>query len=287
MKRLQIIWVLGLLAFLPVSCRSAERVVARPGVNVSIQMFYDELAPYGRWIYNPSFGQVWVPNVEPGFQPYATRGHWVMTQYGNTWVSDYAWGWAPFHYGRWYFDNMYGWIWVPGTEWGPAWVAWRSGGDYYGWAPLGPGMNINVSINIAPSYWTFVPRRYITSPMLYNYWVPRTRVVNIYNQTTIINNYYTTNNRTYVYGPRANEIERHTGNRVRVHQINHEPRPGRSVVQNGSVRMYRPEVASATKQHSAALRPHRGFGKRSGQPQCTGFVAAGIQPDEPVAGNGY
>ena len=23
-----------------------------------------------------------------------------------------------------------GWVWVPGREWGPAWVSWRTGGDY-------------------------------------------------------------------------------------------------------------------------------------------------------------
>ena len=135
-----------------------------------------------------------------GFQPYATNGHWVVTEYGNTWVSDYNWGWAPFHYGRWYQDPYRGWAWVPGTEWGPAWVSWRSGGGYYGWAPLGPGGNGYGTIP-AP-YWTFVPQIYITSPRVYSYYVPRPRVMNIYQQTTIINNVYQVNNRSYAYGPR-------------------------------------------------------------------------------------
>src|SRR5688500_17777318 len=70
----------------------------------SADMFYNDLAPHGRWINNNSYGQVWVPNAGRGFRPYYTNGHWAMTQYGNMWVSDYDWGWAPFHYGRWTYD---------------------------------------------------------------------------------------------------------------------------------------------------------------------------------------
>ncbi len=62
------------------------------------------------------------------------HGYWALTDYGNTWVSDYPWGWAAFHYGRWHFDKYYGWEWIPGHVWGPAWVSWRHGGGYYGWA---------------------------------------------------------------------------------------------------------------------------------------------------------
>src|SRR5690606_6548426 len=129
--------------------------------RVSLQVFYDELQPYGTWMDYGTHGYVWVPRVEPGFMPYATNGHWVYTEYGNTWVSNYSWGWAPFHYGRWLYDDFYGWIWVPDTEWGPAWVAWRSGGGYYGWAPLMPGISIHLSFNhydrIPHRYWSFVP----------------------------------------------------------------------------------------------------------------------------------
>ena len=125
-----------------------EKVKAQPGVSISFQTFYSELSPYGRWINTPQYGSVWTPYVDAGFQPYSTNGYWEVTEYGNTWVSDYDWGWAPFHYGRWSFDDYNGWFWIPGYEWGPAWVNWRSGGGYYGWAPLGPGVNVNVSINI-------------------------------------------------------------------------------------------------------------------------------------------
>ncbi len=239
----------------------ASRGVAQSGFNrsgaplpeaqsyASFDMFHQELAPYGTWMNNPQFGQVWIPNVGRGFQPYVTRGHWVMTEYGNTWVSHYDWGWAPFHYGRWFLDDYYGWMWVPGNEWGPAWVAWRSGGGYYGWAPLSPGLNVNVNINIGRripySYWSFAPQRYITSPRIYDYCVPRGRVVNVINQTTVINNTYVYNDQhRYYSGPQRRDIERATRRPVAVRQVQTARRPGATSVRGGSVAMYRPEVRS-------------------------------------------
>lgn len=217
----------------------SERAVAQPGVSVPIETFYDELAPYGQWIQYPAYGYVWSPNAGPNFQPYVTAGHWVMTDYGNTWVSDYPWGWAPFHYGRWIFDSAYGgWLWIPGSDWAPAWVDWRAGDGYYGWAPLGPGWGTNVPIP-AP-FWTFVPQVYITSPYIYNFYVPRPNVINIYQRTAIINNVYRSNNWAYNYGPPRGEIERITRQPVQVYRIDRMDRPGRAVIGNGSVGFYRP-----------------------------------------------
>lgn len=204
--------------------------------------FYDDLAPHGQWVRTPEYGMVWIPNAEPGFQPYASNGRWIVTDYGNTWVSDYAWGWAPFHYGRWYQDRFNRWAWVPGREWGPAWVSWRSGGGYYGWAPLGPGINVNVNVNIPPAWWTFVPQMYINSPRVYGYCVPRRQVVNVYQNTTIINNFhYGRNNRAYAYGPRREEIETVTRQRVPVYRIENTGRPGRDEVRQNTIGIYRPE----------------------------------------------
>jgi hypothetical protein len=115
--------------------------------EVSYQSFYDQLSPYGNWINYPGYGYVWSPNAGPDFQPYATNGNWIYTNAVWTWASNYNWGWAPFHYGRWFYENGYGWMWVPGNEWAPAWVSWRGGGDYYGWAPLGPGVSVNMALS--------------------------------------------------------------------------------------------------------------------------------------------
>ena len=106
----------------------------------TIDLFYKELAPHGEWVEDPDYGWMWSPSDVPwGWRPY-TDGHWVYSDDdGWVWVSDWDWGWAPFHYGRWYYDDAEGrWFWLPGTEWAPAWVTWRSGGDWTGWAPLPP-----------------------------------------------------------------------------------------------------------------------------------------------------
>lgn len=179
-----------------------------PPVEVSYQSFYDQLAPYGQWINNPSYGYVWMPNVGPDFKPYATNGHWVYTDAGWTWASNYSWGWATFHYGRWFYEDGYGWMWIPGQEWAPAWVSWRQSSDYYGWAPLAPSngpaaVSINISIggggyNPPSHYWNFVPTRYVTSPQVNNYYVNEQRNVTIINNTTVINNTYVNNNTTNI-----------------------------------------------------------------------------------------
>jgi len=104
--------------------------------------FEPALSPYGEWADDPQLGRVWVPAPEvvgETFVPYASNGHWALTEYGWTWVSGWEWGWAPFHYGRWsHLGGVGPWCWVPGTAWSPGWVAWRSGGGYAGWAPLAP-----------------------------------------------------------------------------------------------------------------------------------------------------
>jgi hypothetical protein len=120
--------------------------------------FQDDLAPYGNWIDDGTYGRVWQPEgslVGAEFTPYYTGGHWALTEFGWTWVSDWNWGWAPFHYGRWIVVSGYGWCWVPGTIWGPAWVAWRAGDGYVGWAALPPrGVSVTVTYG-ARSPWRF------------------------------------------------------------------------------------------------------------------------------------
>jgi hypothetical protein len=103
--------------------------------------FSDALAPYGSWLNDPTYGLVWVPSpsvVGRDFRPYVTAGRWTYDNGAWTWLSDYPWGWAPFHYGRWVGVAGVGWEWVPGRRYAGAWVDWRVGNDYIGWAPLPP-----------------------------------------------------------------------------------------------------------------------------------------------------
>ncbi len=214
--------------------------------DVSYQTFYDELSPYGQWVDYPQHGYVWVPDAGRDFRPYSTNGHWVWSDdYEWMWVSDYDWGWAPFHYGRWLEDDFYGWVWVPGYEWSPAWVAWRDGGDYYGWAPLRPGINISINFNLGSysppySYWSFVPRRHITSHNVFNFCMDRRRNVTIINQTVIINNYNYSRN-VFRTGPRRANVEIYTG-RINPVRFRDSYNPGRTTFRNNEVSVYRPQV---------------------------------------------
>jgi hypothetical protein len=96
---------------------------------------------YGEWVWVDDYGWVWRPyatEVGVDFTPYETCGSWVWTDdYGWVYGCDWEWGWLPFHYGQWgWFDDY--WAWVPDYEWSPAWVDWRGGGGYVGWAPSVP-----------------------------------------------------------------------------------------------------------------------------------------------------
>jgi hypothetical protein len=101
---------------------------------------YEDLAPYGSWVEVASYGSVWCPEVSSTWEPY-TVGYWVYTDDGWFWVSEDPWGSLPYHYGRWAYDTDYGWVWVPGDNWAPAWVAWRYGAGWVGWAPLPPDVS--------------------------------------------------------------------------------------------------------------------------------------------------
>lgn len=220
------------------------------------QVFYDELAPYGQWYNDPQYGFVWAPRADRDFRPYYSNGYWQMTPYGNMWVSGYAWGWAPFHYGRWAMSGMFGWVWIPGSEWGPAWVTWRQGGGYYGWAPMGPGISINISFGnnyyTPDPWWTFIPCGHIYSRNFHTYYAPR-RTTTIIHNTTIINNTYVDNRSrtTYVTGPSRSQVETATRRPVNVVEVNNRSRAGAAGVSRNQISIYRPEIARGKGKNAA------------------------------------
>ena len=72
----------------------------------------EDLDQNGRWVNDPSYGQVWAPTVPPG--------------------------WAPYHYGRWFYGPV-GWAWYPGPiygrhYWAPAYVG------FFGFGGVGVGV---------------------------------------------------------------------------------------------------------------------------------------------------
>lgn len=219
--------------------------------DVTFSVFHDNLIEYGRWVDNPTYGPVWIPDEE-NFVPYRTNGHWAYTDDGWTWVSDYDWGWAPFHYGRWNYDDSYGaYYWVPGYEWGPAWVSWRRSNDMYGWAPLSPGMTIGIGMSfgneIPVNRWTFVNPQYITHPHINRYYVDQRSNVTIINNTTIINNVHQNNYHTVVVGgPRRSEVEHFTHSRINTYVVNNASRPSGAVINRNTINIYRPVVNKTT-----------------------------------------
>jgi hypothetical protein len=183
-----------------------EQPVEQPA-EVTVNYFYDTLAPYGSWVDVEGYGRCWRPSVEvynSGWQPYCDHGHWVYTDCGWYWFSDYSWGWATFHYGRWFKHSHWGWCWAPDTVWGPSWVTWRYSDDYCGWAPLPPfavyregvgffyqGRNVGIGFNFGldVNCFTFVPTRYFCDPHPHRHSVASGQVMQIYNRTTVINNF--------------------------------------------------------------------------------------------------
>ena len=217
------------------------------------ETFYDELSPYGEWINDPQYGYVWMPYVDQDFRPYYSDGYWAMTEYGNTWISDYPWGWAPFHYGRWTYSHYYGWVWIPGTTWAPAWVVWRHGGGYYGWAPLGPAYNMsynsNPYYNCPDDWWVFVnpTHLYFTGGYHHYAYGPHQSVTIIHN-TTIITNVYNNNNNhvTYFTGPQGHEVEAITHHPIQTVRLATTPTHGGPRVSGNTVRIYQPQIKRAS-----------------------------------------
>ncbi|MDO6431315.1 hypothetical protein Q4E93_11995 [Flavitalea sp. BT771] len=250
MKKIMI--MAGIALFAGILPPVAQRANAQ--VNVSFQLFYDQLSPFGSWVSYPDYGYVWVPDAGSGFRPYGSRGHWVYTEDGWLWVSDYSWGWATFHYGNWFYDDSYGWMWMPGYEWAPAWVTWGEYGGNYCWAPIGPRIDIGVAYSTyrpPARYWNFCPRERITSVNVSNYYVRNVHNTTVINNITVINNVNRGNGHAYLRGPQANNVERFTHSAVRPVAIRPAERPGAAAVRNGQVSIYRPAVQN----NNASARP--------------------------------
>ena len=194
----------------------AAAPVAAPAPEVTVNQFYENLSPYGSWVEVEGYGRCWRPTTviyDSAWQPYCDRGHWVYSDYGWYWDSDYLWG-VTFHYGRWFHHSRMGWCWWPDTVWAPSWVTWRSNNDYCGWAPLPPfavyrpgvgffyrgaGVAVGFDFGLGAECFTFVSMNRFSERHPRYYRAEQERGRQIFNQTTIINN-YNVHNRTIVNG---------------------------------------------------------------------------------------
>ncbi len=193
------------------------------GDVADVQVFYEPLAPYGRWTTVAAYGQVWIPHDVPaGWRPYM-EGRWVYTRHGWTWIAEQPWGWAPFHYGRWAFVTYYGWVWIPGTVWGPAWVVWRHTPGWVGWAPLPPHVTFQPGVglygghddwHLDPAWFCFVEERRLLAPRLVTYLVPPSRNVVLVPRTRNVTRYTVTQQRIINVSLPVERIERVTAQPV-------------------------------------------------------------------------
>jgi len=229
---------------------SVEKISANNGF-VTFQIFYDQLSPYGDWVYDPVYGYVWIPDAGPGFIPYLTNGYWSYTDCGWAWISGYPWGWAPFHYGRWYFDPVYGAVWIPGDQWGPAWVVWRRADGCYGWTPMGPDISIRFAFGpeyyVPPDRWIFVRDRDFCRHDVYDYYLDRSHNAGYLRNSTLILNTRRDDVRhgSYITGPGRYEVERASGRSIEPVRIRDYEKPGERLSKDG-LAIYRPVIEKNT-----------------------------------------
>jgi len=227
---------MAILGILPSGCAStsdnydvsASGAYATSGYDDDYD--YSSLDRYGTWVETSTYGEAWCPlDVSAGWRPY-TVGRWAYTDYGWMWVAEDPWGYVPYHYGRWTFDSYYGWVWIPGDVWAPAWVSWRYGDGWIGWAPLPPDAEWNVGIGLSlnataldsriDSYrWCFVPSRDILSTNIRTRVAPASRNGTFLSMTQNVTNYTVVNSRPAERGLRPEMIERDTGRRITPYRV--------------------------------------------------------------------
>lgn len=261
----------------------------QPPPPAVVTVYQDSLNPYGSWVDVSGYGNCWVPNNQPaGWQPY-TVGQWEYTDYGWTWIAqgdEANWGPICYHYGRWYRDPGHGWVWIPGTTWAPAWVAWREGGGYCGWAPLPPqcGFGPNVDVALVDTYvptnqYVYCDERYVNAPRVDQHFV--TNNVTIINQTTNITNITYQNNVVINQGVSITNVQRATGHpveKVAVAQAT-TPEQARSLAASGKPVVFAPDAVRQAEQQrvqKAQAAP------RNPQPPAPPVNQNPVPPERPI-----
>jgi len=231
--------------------------------DMSVEIFYNQLEPYGDWVDAGDYGYVWHPrDAGDDWRPYAD-GHWVYSDAGWTWISDEPYSWAVYHYGRWAKIVDIGWVWIPGTEWGPAWVSFRYSNRHVGWAPLPPEAEFGGDVrdigawsdsyyDVGPTDYIFVEVRNFGAPRLHDVELPMRENVTFIDETTNITNIRVENNVVFNGGPEYDAINRESGQKIqrftlerRTNGFGSDPNSFRASVQGNSLRVAAPTIAAA------------------------------------------
>jgi len=243
MKAVKLVRIAIVVAAAAVIARGPVASAADVSVGMeinSVDDFYTPLSTEGFWVDIGSYGRCWHPyGVAATWRPYC-EGTWVWTDDGWYWQSDEPWGWACYHYGRWTLDSYYGWIWVPGVEWAPAWVCFREGGGYCGWAPLPPGWHGGaIEAGLVPDDWfVFVGEHHFAEHLHVRDLVANNPTI-VRRTRMIARTRRTVDNRVIAEGPRVQDLQRVNRERIRTSTVTrlraqekaprivHEPVPSR------------------------------------------------------------
>jgi hypothetical protein len=235
---------------------------APAAVAVSVSVFHDHLAPYGRWVVAGSYGSVWVPRVAAGWAPYVD-GEWAYTDYGWTWVSYDPWGGDPCHYGSWAWVDSYGWVWTPGTVWAPAWVTWAYTDDYVGWAPIPPTFALSMTgyvgspVVLATTRYCFVPTRQFVGVRVNSVRIPVERNAAIFSSAVKTTSFRVSGGVVRAAGPPTANIERVTAHKISPVSIDRVKTRPTTLAEAGIRSGSRVAVAApaAEREHIAAAKP--------------------------------
>jgi hypothetical protein len=186
-------------------------------------------------------------------------------------------------------DPYYGWVWVPDTVWGPAWVGWREGGNYIGWAPLPPGCRefgpdgmLIIGANvIAPGWFVFVEHGHFCER------IHRRDVIfnqTIINQTINITHIRRGDHNIINNGPDFDAVQRRIGHRLEPRQIDEirrvETERGAERPSYGHARVkLPPPIASTTEEPNLGGRKPREtvVAQEYGKPKGNGPIERGAE----------
>ena len=276
-----------------------EELVGPPEGEVDVTYFYQELAPYGQWLWSQEHGWVWQPaGLDEEWRPFS-YGRWVYSDYGWTWVSYYPWGWAAFHYGAWAYLPDVGWVWVPGVVWSPARVVWRYSTVYVGWSPIIAGYDYYYGWGYYPihyHHWSFIHWHLFCHHHLHHHFVHHHHVQHVFHHTHYPKHCRDRAGGSCHHGPSARKVAQKTGNAVPWQRVKRpaSPKEARARVQqrpskapgvgraeNGRARPaavnQRPSRAPSSKSpraSSAPTRPTRSNASAAGRSRGGGTSAA-------------
>ena len=258
--------VVGMLGMLGIGCQqqsfnpsiatsmampaSAKDTPTTSQGSVAAAFFHDPLAKYGQWVDTADFGPCWYPSDIPAsWRPY-TIGRWVYNDgCGWLWMGGEKWSWATDHYGRWVFLDSYGWVWVPGKQWSPAWVAWRVGDDYVGWAPLPPVNGVDDSdvsklrTSNLPAYaFSFVPKKLLADEKVKERIEPVTRNVTLIATTRDTTRYEIIDLRVIDRGVEIAQIEQALDDPIPRYHVVDQDAGRMAQIRGEDVAVYRPQV---------------------------------------------